>query len=125
MWHQGDPACGEGCLIILLKLAIDVRHPVQNQPPVCGPHEPHGTHGTPHAGCGDPVLGQLPVARAQKLAQHRGRVSALWVTPFPLPQSTCLQCVSPATRPLTWNWAVVTFLTSCLASEFCRKVHFL
>lgn len=43
-----------GCLIVLLKLAVDVRHPVQDQPPIRGPHQSHGTHSAPHAGRGDP-----------------------------------------------------------------------
>lgn len=51
---QGDPECDGVFLIILLKLAVDVRHPVQDQTPVRGPHQPHSTHGTPHAGSGDP-----------------------------------------------------------------------
>lgn len=40
--------------LVVLKLAIDVGHPVQNQPPVGGPHQPYGTHGAPHAHCGNP-----------------------------------------------------------------------
>lgn len=45
---------GRGRLIVLLKLAVDVRHPVQDEPPVRGPHQSHGTHSAPHAGCGHP-----------------------------------------------------------------------
>ena len=42
-------------LVILLELAVDVGHPVQNQPPVSGPYQPHGTHSAPQARRGDPT----------------------------------------------------------------------
>lgn len=45
-------------LIVVLKLAVDVGHPVQNQPPVGGPHQPHGAHSTPHAHGGNPAGGE-------------------------------------------------------------------
>lgn len=47
--------------LVVLKLAGGRRHPVYNQPPVGGPHQPHGAHGAPHAHCGNPALGQFAV----------------------------------------------------------------
>lgn len=58
-WQEAAQQTSEGpevvSLVILLELAVDVGHPVQNQPPVSGPYQPHSTHGTPQARRGDPV----------------------------------------------------------------------
>lgn len=76
-WKETIPADIRGIqegsvyLIILLKLAISIGHPVQNQLAVHGPYQPYRAHSAPHACCGNPGCGQLVVAQAQEPAQHR------------------------------------------------------
>lgn len=85
-WQEAAQQTSEGpevvSLVILLELAVDVGHPVQNQPPVSGPYQPHGTHSAPQARRGDPTrtAGVRP-QRPSHTAVHQ--VSALYLA---LPQ---------------------------------------